>query len=523
MPRRIVLLAALAFVACDDAPEPAWVLDIGGATTSWFEPEPLPLAAGLWGCIGMLELDGEPRLVLASADELVLLRREGASWVSESHALPPAQLDGRVSCTAGELDGEPGLELVIVDRGGGFVMHLDAEGAPELVALPAFPTEWDADPLPLRDAEVGGLALVDLDHDGLLDLYVARTQVGAASLFIAYGCEQPRSGDFQCGQPGVETPGFPDVALRNQGALAFEAFADPPLTLQGQCASSLDLDDDGAQELIVCNDGGFNRVLALEQGAWIDRTSELGLARYTHGMGIALGDLDGDRRSDLAFSDVGTPFVLLRREAGFVAIERERGFGAVLQNAWGVGAEDLDNDGDLDLLFENDIIASAIWASYYCGGLCPNPATPSEELMLYRNDGRGDFTAEWPFRDAVPGPDRGDAMALGDVDGDGLLDALVLRGGVTEGFEPWLLYGRAPAPGHWLEVDAPIGARVEVCGDDGRCQLREVAGGSSYRALASTVLHFGLGPATQADVRVTIAGATQERLDQPSGTRLRFE
>jgi hypothetical protein len=90
----------------------------------------------------------------------------------------------------------------------------------------------------------------------------------------------------------------------------------------------------------------------------------------------------------------------------------------------GVIAEDLDQDGDIDLLF---------WDG-------------EERLHLYTNDGAGDFTAaELPEPPARTGGQVLRAAAAGDVDGDGLPD-LVWAG---DGVAIWARNAGAAAYGPW--------------------------------------------------------------------------
>ncbi|MEM7168016.1 MAG: CRTAC1 family protein [Planctomycetota bacterium] len=106
----------------------------------------------------------------------------------------------------------------------------------------------------------------------------------------------------------------------------------------------------------------------------------------------------------------------------------------------------------------------------------------------------------------------GRGLVTADFDRDGQLDVLV------QNFErPAVLLMGSGAVGHWLQVrlqgaqsarDA-AGAFVTVEAD-GRAQHRQVALGSGYLSSPSTVLHYGLGIATE---------VTRLTIDWPSGRR----
>lgn len=529
-PRWGVVLLALSGACADPESTPA-PLEIGPATDSWFAAERLPLPPAEYGCVGVIEVRGQEWIVTATAQAVTLLRPGAAGWVTATVEFEADLLSERVFCTAAELDGIPGPELVVVDGHGGLLVSL-TQPEPTIRALPEFPRDWADDPLPLHDTIAGALGLIDVNGDGRLDVYVARTQSGAADLFVIDGCETAPSGDVQCGD-GSEYLGAPDLLLLNRGAGEFTISAAlPSLNLQGQCVGALDLDDDGRQELITCNDAAYNHVLSASgDGVWRDRTQEWGLDILNHGMGFAAGDLDGNGVIDLVFSDLGTPLVLFgRKSGGWTLGSQEQGFAAVAQNAWGVVAEDLDNDGDLDLLFENDLLEFGDFDSTLCGEGCEVPPTDPPELLLYRNQGAGRFAAEQPVTgDAglAEAKTGGDALAVADVDKDGLLDALIIRTVDYKHRELWLLRGRAgartPKPRHFIEVRAPFGARVRVCSNSLGCRAREVLPASSHRAVASPWLHFGLGRDTQAEVAVEWPPGTVTELGSYAArARVRF-
>ena len=98
--------------------------------------------------------------------------------------------------------------------------------------------------------------------------------------------------------------------------------------------------------------------------------------------------------------------------------------------------------------------------------------------------------------------EAGNAVACGDVNGDGAVDIYVTRDGETN----ILMLNEIDAGNHWfgLNLVGPVnnplavGARVSMTAD-GVTQLRQVTGGGGWLAMNGGPLHFGLGASTKVD------------------------
>ncbi|SEQ98262.1 Repeat domain-containing protein [Nitrosomonas sp. Nm51] len=126
--------------------------------------------------------------------------------------------------------------------------------------------------------------------------------------------------------------------------------------------------------------------------------------------GIAILDYDGDGDQDIYVTNgPGTPNSLFKnqfKETGeltFVDVGMRSGAGAISQDSAGVCYGDIDNDGDLDL--------------YVLGRSEPN--------LLFENQGNGRFVNITETARMGAGNLNAQVCAMGDVNGDGLLDIVV--------------------------------------------------------------------------------------------------
>jgi hypothetical protein len=178
-----------------------------------------------------------------------------------------------------------------------------------------------------------------------------------------------------------------------------------------------DVDGDGDLDLLTANQGSGTVSLRLNNGAGSFAAPAIGAETPINAaVGVALGDLDADGDLDLvAVSGImsstvaGTATILLNNGSGQFSAPAGGGVLTLGHGSFIPLLGDIDNDGDLDLVVPNDGVSQG--------------ASGSVSVRL--NDGQGRFSP-LANRD-VQSFYGADEAALGDIDGDGDLDLLVVN------------------------------------------------------------------------------------------------
>ena len=372
-----------------------------------------------------------------------------------------------------------------------------------------------------------GCSFLDVDSDGLLDLYVAN--------YVDYAIDSPerrlrpyasRSASPSDGERFYPHPdnfeGAADRLYRNNGNGTFTDVTERAGVLnpggKGMGMACADVDVDGTPDIFVANDMTPNFLfLNRGDGRFVDRGLLSGLGYSGSGdlqssMGADFGDFNRDGRLDLAVTNFRLEGAGLYRNEGaglFTDISSISGIRppTIPHVGWGIGFLDYDNDGWPDLLMVHGHVLDN---AHRVGSVYKQPA------ILFRNTGDGRFVdVTRDVEDGLSTPQPGRGAAFGDYDNDGDVDVFVLSvNGAGR-----LLRNDAGNGSRWLRVKlvgaarehsvgstgAPrlsnrngIGARVTVWAG-GRPQVGEVRSGSSYLSQNDFRLHFGLGQAPTVD------------------------
>ncbi len=235
---------------------------------------------------------------------------------------------------------------------------------------------------------------------------------------------------------------FTDATARSGIALALTSGAPVPSTVlevKGGGLALFDCDNDGDLDLFVPNGATLDAPQA-GPGARLyenlgglrfrDATAERGVAFRGWGMGVAVGDVDGNGFDDIFIAAFGPDALLLNDGRRFRDATAESGLG---DPRWGAAAafSDLDGDGDLDLYVANYLEfdpqrpppgATFRGLPVFAG---PKGLAPSADA-LYENVGGGRFRdVSAPSGIAAVRPSYGLGVATLDFDGDGRQDLFV--------------------------------------------------------------------------------------------------
>src|SRR5438552_2274177 len=263
------------------------------------------------------------------------------------------------------------------------------------------------------DAPGSGVALLDYDNDGWLDIYLLN---GSTVPSIKGKERQPRAMLFHNNHDGT----FTDVT--DKAGVANERW--------GFGVAVADYDNDGWPDIFVANDSTPNYFYRNRRdGTFEDVSYDSGFAvngegRAQASMGIALGDYNRDGKLDLFVTTFSDDYKTLYRNDGganFTDVSFRAGLGnfTVPFLAWGAGFLDFDNDGLLDIFIANGHV-------YPIADRTEWGTTWAERPQLFRNLDGAKFQEVPPATGsglAAVIPARG--AAFGDLFNDGHIDVVL--------------------------------------------------------------------------------------------------
>ena len=459
---------------------------------------------------------------------------------------PPLEVGGGVAVIDCSGDGRPSLYLA-GGAGPAALYRNDSAvgGALRFTRLPDPATDL---------TDVTGAYPIDIDGDGVADLVVLRR--GETVILRGLGgCRFERANERWSFAPGSGlstafsatwegTAALPTLALGqylrlDPSGASTQDCADnalfrpngagtgygPPITLApGYCALSMlfsDWDLSGRRDLRISNDDNYFDPASGGEQLWRVAPGEPprlytdadGWVRVeVAGMGIASYDVTGDGYPDVFLTSQGDnrlqtltsgpsqpTYRDIGARRGVNAAQPFTGGDALPSTAWHPEFQDVNNDGFIDLFISKGNV----------GAQLDHALTDPNNLLLGQPDGTFIEAAD---RAGVLNTERGRGAALADFNLDGMLDLVEVNYGSP--VRIWRNAGSGdalhPAPlGNWLglRLDEPgpnrdaIGSWIEVKVGDLTLR-RELTVGGGHESGQLGWVHFGLGPAGGAQVRV---------------------
>jgi len=367
------------------------------------------------------------------------------------------------------------------------------------------------------------LSVSDFNGDAIEDLAVAVSGFHNVYIFLGEGNGQfalARTLDVGRGLRSITTADFDgdghqDLALADQETHAAmilmgrgDGTFDPPQSfgvgVWPQFITTGDLNGDGIPDLAVANTGDpsgtpgttVSVLLGLGDGTFAPAPPvKVGSRPFS----IAVGDFNGDGRSDLAVANLASSEVSILLGSGAGRFEPARQFSVGKGGASSIAVGDFNGDDVLDL-----VVADGSGSTFVL----------SSTVAVLLGDGDGTFGPARHFEAGI----NPSSVSVADFNGDGIADLAVASWGSAEAI---ILLGRGDAtfqPGRAFKVNR--GPRSVVVGDfngDGRpdlavanwdhlaCRLRYWAIFSGFCSLGTTVsvlLNDTSWPANEAPSRL---------------------
>ena len=467
------------------------VTDAGNA------PGALAHFLGSGACVFDYDGDGRPDVFLVNAGgsgHPALYRNMGKGKFANVTKTAGLEFQGEgMGCAVGDYDNDGHPDLAVTSGDGVILFHNEGNGTFKDVTEEAGLRSGEP-----TNAIALGVAFIDYDGDGDLDLYVTRFND-----FPLPHPTQPFSFPEDAAPPG-------NILWRYQGSGHFTD-ATKELGLAETAASvgalGIDLKNSRSIDLVLTGLQKFPSVLVHGLDGKFHDTSPWAISMPGPAAGVAALDFDGDGWMDLAFTHWAPPGLTIWHNIGGTSFERLALVGPGWMRGWGTAALDYDNDGWVDLVAVGETFAG------------------EGRIVLLRNEGAAGFrdvTHETGLDKIVLQNPRG--VIAFDYDGEGAPDLLITQNNLP----PVLLKNVGGSKNNWLKIaavgdtdnSAGIGTKVGIF-SGARRQTWEISGSTGYLSQGPPEILAGLGVYGLADV-VKLhwpSGLLQDEIQIPGDTR----
>jgi|GEM_PF-435930 len=333
------------------------------------------------------------------------------------------------SVAIGDVDGDGKPDLAVANYGSNTVSvfrNTGTSGSVSFAAKVDFPTGLTPWSVAIGDVDGDGKPDLAVANDGSNTVSVFRNTGTSGSVSFAAEVDFPTgSGPLSVAIGDVDGDGKPDLAVANwssntvsvfrntgtSGSVSFAAKVDFPTGGYTRSVAIGDVDGDGKPDLAVAADGS-NTVSVFRNTGTSGSLSFAAKVDFPTGsspLSVAIGDVDGDGKPDLAVANYYSSTVSVFRNtgtSGSVSFAAKVDF-TTGSGPYSVAIGDVDGDGKPDLALANEV---------------------SNTVSVFRNTGTSgsvSFAAKVDFTTGTSPY----SVAIGDVNGDGKPDLAVANWG----------------------------------------------------------------------------------------------